>query len=684
MPLDRSFVRPWPEKINYEQQSVEVPGTRRPGQTGHFRNAIWGYVDYTTPNTIHTVDQIFNTGLSGGKDRPMLGHRPLISSNPLKYADHYVWETYGEVDTKRRALGSALDAMFAAKTLGGGEYKTLGLWSMNRPEWQIIDAAAQSYGMVSVSLYDTLGKDAVSYIINHAATSVVFSTANHLGELLKLKPSLPILKLIVSIDPLTPEMSTVLEQWSGVVGVKLVTLDEMYKIGQKALRHPIPAKPDELSSISYTSGTTGNPKGVLLTHGNLAMATQGTMFGLEVPDEGSVISYLPLAHIYGRAVELGLILLSGKIGFFTGDPLRLVEDIQILKPTYIPSVPRVLNRIYQSAMAAGNVPGLRGAIFRRAVATKLQILRETGVNTHAFWDKLVFRKIRAVLGGELMMVSSGSAPISPDVIDFLKIALSCYVFEGYGLTETCAVATRGVVNDPGSSGTIGPVAPTCEMKLVDVPEMNYKAEDKPYSRGEICIKGTHIFGSYYKDPENTKKALDDEGWFHTGDVGLVDDNGRFRIIDRVKNIMKLSQGEYVALEKIENTYSAVPCVSQLYVHGDSLQPYLVGVIVPDPVQLAAIASKVTGEQISPDDIIALEKVIQDDRVVQTIFSLLSKEGKKNGLKGFEMLKRIHVSLNQFSVEDNTLTPTFKIKRKDAYNKFKKELDALYALGEPKL
>jgi len=212
--------------------------------------------------------------------------------------------------------------------------------------------------------------------------------------------------------------------------------------------------------------------------------------------------------------------------------------------------------------------------------------------------------------------------------------------------------------------------------------MGYTSEDKPNPRGELCIRGLNVFVGYYKDPKNTAEALDEEGWFHTGDIAEVDSVGRVKIVDRVKNIMKLAQGEYVALEKIENLFSSIPHIVQIYVHGDSLQSYLVAVVVPDPVLLSGIASRILGKKIAPDNEAALSEAIKDPSVNAHYLGELTKEGKKGGLKGFEMIRRIHLSLTPFSVENGTLTPTMKIKRKDAWNLYQTELNALYALGEP--
>ncbi|KIM87577.1 hypothetical protein PILCRDRAFT_815138 [Piloderma croceum F 1598] len=669
----------WPI-IDYNNQSVAVPGTKKPGQTAHYRNGVFGYIDDKTPNCVRTLTEVWDNGFEVSRNKRFLGHRPIISTQPLKYGP-YVWETYAEVDLRRRNIGSALCHMFGKGELGGGDLETVGIWSQNRPEWQIIDIALQSYRKVGVSLYETLGKDSAEYIINHAHITVIFVTKGHIPTLLKNARKTP-LKLIVCIDDLSEEAKKIFTSWGEAQGVRMLELRDIEQIGKVNLIEPFPATIEQIASICYTSGTTSNPKGVILKHGHLALSLQSCLYGTSVPPDTVLFSYLPLAHIYERLAELLCISFGGAIGYFTGDPLRLLDDVQTLKPQYFPSVPRVLNKIYQGAMLAGNVPGFRGAIFRKAVATKLEALHTIGTNIHPFWDRLVFRKVRAVLGGNLIQVTCGSAPISPEVMDFLKISLCCEITEGYGMTETCATCCRCIPDDPSSSGTVGPPQPINEVKLLDVPAMAYSAEDQPNPRGELCIRGWNCFSSYYKDEKNTIETVDEDGWLHTGDVAEIDQCGRVKLIDRVKNIMKLAQGEYVALEKIENLYSSSPMVAQIYVHGDSLQSYLLAVLIPEPLQLSNLATHVLGKKVDETDKAAMEAASKDPKVNAAVLTLLTKEAKRNALKGFETIKRIHISLDSFTVENGTMTPTLKIRRKDAYAKYKADLDALYALGEP--
>ncbi|KAI0748011.1 acetyl-CoA synthetase-like protein [Daedaleopsis nitida] len=701
---------PLPKDAPYHKQCIEVPGTKRPGQTAHYRGAGYPFITLESPKVFTNLVQLFDEGIQRANGGPFLGHRPILSTEPLKYADYHVWQSWPEVDARRRALGSAIHKLFQDGKVGGGELPTVGIWSKNCPNWQVVDLSLQAYDKVGVSLYDTLGKDSAGaspcLAINHSELSIVFASPTHIPSLLKLAPKCPVLKMVVSMEPLSTQTKTVLSAWGESVNVDIKEMSELEEFGRANLTEVITPKSDTVATICYTSGTTGLPKGVVITHGALAQSVYGYLYQFELNNETMMMSFLPLAHIYERCMELIAVAMGAQIGYTTGDPLTLLEDLAILKPHFVPLVPRVLNRVYQSAMAAGTAPGVRGALFRKAVATKLHNLRTAGQFTHAFWDKLVFRKacffrsnmrtskltlfpivhhgkLHNVLGGRITLLTTGSAPISANVMDFLKIGLLSEVIEGtYGMTENCGSFVRTWSYDPKASGTVGSPIPNCELKLIDVPSMGYSAEDKPHPRGEICMRGAQRFTCYYKDPKKTVETIDEEGWLHTGDVGQMDDALRLKIIDRVKNIMKLSQGEYVALENIEGIYSGSPFVAQLYVHGDSLQSYLIAVAVPDPVQFAALIARVTGKAVASEDTAALAAAAKDPQIVAAFLAELQKQARQAKLKGFEMIRRIHLTTEPMTTENGCLTPTLKVKRKETYMFFKEPLDALYALGEP--
>ncbi|KAG9025800.1 hypothetical protein FRB95_009774 [Tulasnella sp. JGI-2019a] len=626
-----------------------------------------------------TLPDLFESGLSQSADRPCLGHRELISVEPLKYASEYTWQTYTEVDERRKALGSGIHNLFQSGRLPPGQdFDGIGIWAVNRPEWQIVDLACAAYNKVSVALYDTLGPHAVEYVINHSELSLIFCSSNHLPSLIKISDNCPSLKMVVSFDPLDPSKKASLIELASQKGVEIVEMKDIEADGKKNPVQLIKATLNQLAAISYTSGTTANPKGVMLTHGNLASGTRSHLHGLTVlPPNFILISYLPLAHIYGRFLELLTLALGGCIGYFTGNPANLMADMQVLRPHFFPSVPRVLNRIYANLIAASQAPGWKGTLFRQAVAVKEANFQATGAFTHMLWDALVFRKAQAVLGGRVMFISTGSAPISRSVLDFLKIAFACEVMEGYGLTETCASGHRTLADDPQAAGTIGGVTMVNEVKLIDVPDLSYLSTDTPNPRGELCVRGANVFERYYKDEKKTREAIDEDGWFHTGDVAEVDQEGRFKIIDRVKNIMKLSQGEYVALEKVENIYSTCPGVAQVFIYGNSLKDHLVAVVIPDTNALSQICAKVE-YKFDPTVAPAVALAIKEPIVKKAMLDTLTVHAKKCGLKGFETVRGVHLSLEPFSVENDTMTPTFKIRRKDAYNLHKEAIDALYA------
>uniref|UniRef100_A0A3P9P4V2 long-chain-fatty-acid--CoA ligase n=1 Tax=Poecilia reticulata TaxID=8081 RepID=A0A3P9P4V2_POERE len=264
---------------------------------------------------------------------------------------------------------------------------------------------------------------------------------------------------------------------------------------------------------------------------------------------------------------------------------------------------------------------------------------------------------------------TGAAPISPSVLSFLRAALGCQIFEGYGQTE-CAAACTFTLPGDATAGHVGVPLPCNFVKLVDVEEMNYFASN---GEGEVCIKGTNVFKGYLKDPEKTAEALDKDGWLHTGDIGKWLPNGVLKIIDRKKNIFKLAQGEYIAPEKIENVYVRCGPVAQVFVHGDSLQSSLVAIVVPDADVLPGFA-KSLGIQGS------IEELCKNTVVKKAIITDMTKLGREAGLKSFEQVKHFYVHLHPelFTIENGLLTPTLKAKRAELKELFQPQIDKLYA------
>lgn len=467
-------------------------------------------------------------------------------------------------------------------------------------------------------------------------------------------------------------------------GLQALSVEEVEKAGSAKPRQHLAPSPQDILTFCYTSGTTGDPKGVLVTHENLASAfgaSRGRKPFTTITGNDVLLSYLPLPHIFERMVQFGSVFGGAAIGFYQGDTLKIVDDLQALRPTIFPSVPRLLTRVHDRLLAGvREAGGLKKALFDRAYAAKKAALVH-GKNTHPVWDRLVFSKIAEKVGlDKVRVMLTGSAPIADHVLDFLRIVFACPVFEGYGLSET---AGAGAVTADGdlAPGTVGAVLSCNELRLKDVPDMGYLRTDQVHKagereipchgRGEICFKGTNLFKGYYKMPNKTAEAIDEDGWFHSGDIGMWLPDGRLKIIDRKKNIFKLAQGEYVAPEKIEGLNVQSHFVAQSFVYGDSLKTQLVAIVVPDP-DTAASWAKQNGSQKS------LAELCKDAGFKKAVLNDLQQLARSAKLSGFEVIKAVFLEPTPWDPGGEVLTPTFKLQRNKAKDKYQARIDELYA------
>lgn len=277
-------------------------------------------------------------------------------------------------------------------------------------------------------------------------------------------------------------------------------------------------------------------------------------------------SYLPLAHCFETALILLGTLAGGRVGFYQGNVKLLTEDMALCQPTILAGVPRVYSRIYDKVMMAVQE---KSWLAQKLVSSAMDAQREylaQGTRS-AFWDTLVLNKIKARLGGRVRIMCTGAAPMPAHIMEFLKVTFGCLVLQGYGLTENAAAA-MGTPVDYSANGNVGCPFASCEVKVVDVPEMNYKSTDTPNPRGEVCIRGPIVCKGYYGLPEKTAETIDADGWLHTGDIGQFLPDGALQIIDRKKNIFKLAQGEYVAAEELEGIFGQSVYVNQLWIYGN--------------------------------------------------------------------------------------------------------------------
>uniref|UniRef100_A0AAY4B415 Long-chain-fatty-acid--CoA ligase n=1 Tax=Denticeps clupeoides TaxID=299321 RepID=A0AAY4B415_9TELE len=562
-----------------------------------------------------TIYDMFQRGRRIAGDGPCLGFR--------KPREPYQWISYTEVEEQAQVLGSGL----RAKGCQPNSQQFVGIFAQNRPEWVIAELACYTFSMAVVPLYETLGEEAMVHILNLAELALVLCDKEEKAVSLlahKEKGVAPHLSCLVLFNP----FSTALVDKGKSCDVEILHLDQIMDLGRLNLKAPVPPNPEDLAVVCFTSGTTGKPKGAMITHGNIASNTSSVIKILEgyfeISQEDVSISYLPLAHMFERMIQVSMFCHGARVGFYQGDISLLMDDIKTLQPTLFPVVPRLLNRIYDKILGSVTSP-LRRAVLRYAVRRKQAELNSGVVRNDSLWDRLVFNKIQASMGGKLRFILTASAPISPTVLSFLRATLGCLIFEGYGQTECTAGCTFSMPGD--WSVMLGAPLPCNVVKLSDIPEMSYYSRNGEGEVDPLCSAAT------LRDQERTAEALDGDGWLHTGDVGQWLPNGTLRIIDRKKHIFKLSQGEYIAPEKIENVYMRSVPVLQVFVHGDSLS-HLIGIVVPDP--------EVFTDWTKDRGIVgSCEELCQNPDVKKAVLEDMTLVGKQAGLKSFEQVGKKH-------------------------------------------
>ncbi|NXV87413.1 ACSL1 ligase, partial [Calonectris borealis] len=629
-------------------QSVEVEGgehARRSSLLNSDELLIYYYDD------VRTAYDIFQRGVQVSNNGPCLGVR--------KPNQPYEWISYKEVSDRAECVGSAL----LHRGFKPSHVQYVGIFSQNRPEWVIIEQGCYAFSMVVVPLYDTLGTEAIVYIVNKADLSLVFCDKPDKAKLLLTsveKGETPILNTIVIMESFGMD----LVERGKKCGVEVFSMREIEELGRAHRQKPMPPKPEDLAVICFTSGTTGSPKGAMITHQNIvsnASAFVKTTEKTLMPSTDDVlISFLPLAHMFERIVEVSICLFPSFCLHVL--VLEFEKRSRSLGLSSFMMSSCLLTLIFGQADTS-----LKRWMLDFASKRKEAELRSGIVRNNSFWDKVIFRKIQASLGGKVRLMVTGAAPVSASVLTFLRTALGCQFYEGYGQTECTAGCSLSLPGD-WTAGHVGAPMPCSIIKLVDVQEMNYLAAK---GEGEVCVKGPNVFRGYLKDPEKTAEALDKDGWLHTGDIGKWLPNGTLKIIDRKKHIFKLAQGEYIAPEKIENVYLRCEALAQVFVHGESLQSFLVAIVVPDPETLRKWAKKKGFEG-------SYEELCKNKDLKKHILEDMLRIGKESGLKSFEQVKDILMHTEMFSIENGLLTPTLKAKRPELRKYFQSQLEELYA------
>ncbi|XP_057967846.1 long chain acyl-CoA synthetase 4-like [Malania oleifera] len=606
---------------------------------------------------------VFRMSVEKYPNNPMLGRRENENGKPGKY----VWLTYKQVYGLVMKIGNAIRAC------GVGEEGRCGIYGANCPEWVMSMEACNAHGLYCVPLYDSLGSGAVEFIICHAEVSIAFVEEKKIPEMLKTFPNTATyLKTIVSFGKVTPDQSLKVEKF----GLKIYSWEEFLKLGDDMCVDLPVKKKNEICTIMYTSGTTGDPKGVMISNDSILTILVGAKRQLESVNEALsekdvYISYLPLAHIFDRVMEELFIFYGASIGFWRGDVRLLIEDIEELKPTTLCAVPRVLDKIYSGLTQKISSEGfLKQALFNAAYYYKLNNLKKGHKHFDAapICDKIIFSKVKQRLGGNVRLILSGAAPLANHVETYLRVVTCANVLQGYGLTETCGGTFTAVANELEMLGTVGPPLPNVDIHLESVPEMGYDALSST-PRGEICVRGKTLFSGYYKRDDLTKEVMVD-GWFHTGDIGEWQPDGSMKIIDRKKNIFKLSQGEYVAVENLETIYSLVSDIDSIWIYGNSFESFLVAV-----VNLNKQALECWAEENNEDR--DFNSLCKNPRAKEYILGQLTKIAKERKLKGYEFIKSVHLDPVPFDMDRNLLTPSYKKKRPQLLKYYQDVVDDMY-------
>lgn len=631
-----------------------------------------------------TLDKLFDHAVAKFGKKDCLGTREVLSEeNEMQpngkvfkklILGNYRWLNYEETNQKVNHFGSGLVA------LGLKPKSTIAIFCETRAEWMIAAQTCFRYNFPLVTLYATLGEEAVTYGLNESGASYLITSADLLeGKLKNVLSGISCLRHIIYVDKKTINKSDYPER------LEISSMQTVEELGAKPANLSIPPSrpvPTDMALVMYTSGSTGRPKGVMMMHKNLIAGMTGQcerIPGLGPKD--TYIGYLPLAHVLELTAEMSCTTYGCRIGY--SSPLTLSDqsskikkgskgDCTVLKPTLMAAVPEIMDRIYKNVMSkVQEMTYLQRTMFKIGYDYKLEQIKR-GYDA-PLCNFLLFKKVKALLGGHVRMMLSGGAPLSPQTQRFMNICFCCPVGQGYGLTETCGAGTITEVSDY-STGRVGAPLICCEIKLRDWKEGGYTSMDKPNPRGEIIIGGPNVSMGYFRNDEKTAEdfIIDENGqrWFCTGDIGEFHSDGCLQIIDRKKDLVKLQAGEYVSLGKVEAALKNCSLVDNICAYAKSDQSYVISIVVPNQKKLTALAEQkgVTGSWVE-----ICNNLIMESEVLREI----KEVANKMKLERFEVPAKVRLSPEPWTPETGLVTDAFKLKRKELKNHYLNDIERMY-------